>query len=192
MIPTSAKEIIRFTPSDSAPDAENPPVYLIAVPTVMQKKAYRRDVRAVPAFYIADTDMFNLLRDGIKAVVEDGAQAELLELVDSFESAKKTASAEAPIDDALAGDMTTLEDTISRRYSPYAQACADRDYWMGVAPLIACRHFLRGWENVATEFKQRGGLVGEDLLEQLPESHVMEIGWRAMALMSPTRADAKN
>jgi hypothetical protein len=132
--------------------------------------------------------MYQALRDGVRAVVEEEGQAVLLEKLDAAEAAGSGLAEDAE----LARDLAEIETAMRRHHPPYAALEAERAYWLSVAPIVASRHFLRGWEGVAARFERRHGLMPEDLLAEIPDAHVEAIGWEAIALMSPSRAQAKN
>ena len=60
MLPVSANDVIRFTPPDLA-EHENAPLYLIAVPTLLRRAAWRRDVSAQGARYPGDSERFAVM-----------------------------------------------------------------------------------------------------------------------------------
>ena len=213
-LPTSAKEQNRFTPSDYTSDAreaqemaanklrgkkreqrlaeiaarfENSPVYLIATSTILERAKWRRSVLATGARWHDDGAMVACLKRGIAEVVAPGQEAALLDIVDRFADCDE---GQAP--DDLAIDFAEIERTVQGAYPAYAGLAADRAYWLSVAPILAAQHFLRGWENVEAPFQQRAGQLTEDCLAMIPESHVMEIGLKAIELMSPTGDLAKN
>lgn len=176
---------IRFTPSG---EGDGAPVYVIAVPTLMQRAGFRRDVAAAGARYPGQDEMFEALREGVRSAVEDDAQPALLETLDAAQAA-----AEGLAEDAeLVRDMAAIETAMRRHHPPYAALEAERAYWLAVAPIVAARHFLRGWQGVAAPFRRVGGLAPEELLAELPDGHVEAVGWEAIALMSPSRVQAKN
>ena len=213
-LPTSAKEQHRFTPSDYARETreakeaaanklrskkreqklaelaarfESPPVYLIATPTILERAKWRRSVLATGARWHDDGAMVACLKRGIAEVVAPAQEAELLDIVDRFAGCDE---GQAPKD--LAIDFEEIERTVQGAYPAYAGLAADRAYWLSVAPILAAQHFLRGWENINTRFEQRAGQLTEDCLALIPEAHVMEIGLKAIELMSPTEDMAKN
>lgn len=185
MIPLSAKDLLPFTP------VEGGPTYQLAVPTMRQRAAYRRDVRAEGVRFVNDADLFELIRDGIRAVVETSAQGALLDTIDNYEPIMRDAEKLAA-DPGLYRDAVEIETTIERHYPPLAQALADRGEWMAVAPLVAFRHFVRGWEGLDVPYEARAGRVTEACLERIPENDIMAVGFRCIALMHPSQADAKN
>lgn len=206
-LPVSARQPDRFTPPASAGD-DLPPVYLIAVPTVMAKAMWQRRVAQAGAVYASDATLTDALRDGIAAVVAEDQRAELLAILDR--KAELQAEAERLLalgDEAVAErealgvaaaevlrQVAEIERVVSRAHPPYRDMVADRGYWMTVAPVLAARHFLAGWENAPGGVRFRrdpDGLAAQDALDALPEGHLLAIGWRAIALMN-AGASAKN
>lgn len=185
MTPLSAKALMPFTP------VEGGPTYMLAVPTMMQRAAYRRDVQATGARYVQDADMLEILREGIRAVVEDDAQPALLEIIDSYESIS-TDPAKLLEDKALLADIAAIEAKIGKHYPDYAEAQADRTFWLGVAPYVAFRHFVRSWDGLDATYEARAGKVTEACMELVPEDDIVAVGWKLLTLMNPTKADAKN
>lgn len=213
-LPISVKELTRFTPSDHSNETreareseatklrgkkretvlaeitaefESPPVYLIVTPTILERAKWRRSVLATGARWHDDQAMVTCLKRGIAEVVSPDQHTQLLDIVDRFTGYEET---QAPED--LAAEFEEIERTVQGAYPPYAGLAADRAYWLSVAPILAAQHFLRGWENVEAPFEYRASLVTEDCLAAIPETHVMEIGLKAIELMSPTGEQAKN
>ena len=213
-LPTSAKEHTRFTPSDHTREVreaqesaanklrgkkreqrlaeiaarfESPPVYLIATATILERAKWRRSVLATGARWHDDGAMIACLKRGIGEVVAPAQEAELLDIVDRFASYDE---AQTPED--LAIDFEEIERSVQGAYPAYAGLAADRAYWLSVAPILAAQHFLTGWENVEAPFAKRAGLLTENCLAMIPEAHVMEVGLKAIGLMSPTGDLAKN
>ena len=213
-LPTSAKEQNRFTPSDYTSEAreaqetaanklrgkkreqrlaeiaarfETPPVYLLATPTILERAKWRRSVLATGARWHDDDAMVACLKRGIAEVVAPAQEAALLDIVDRFADCDE---GQAPGD--LAIDFEEIERTVQGAYPAYAGLAADRAYWLSVAPILAAQHFLMGWENVEAPFAQRAGQLTENCLAMIPEAHVMEVGLKAIELMSPTADLAKN
>lgn len=185
MIPLSARELLPFTP------VEGGATYHIAVPTILQRHAYRRDVVAAGARYPSDKDLLEILRAGIRAVVRDDAQGPLIDLVDNYEAVSGDPQKLADDPDLLK-DIAEIEETIAKHYPAYAEAQADRTYWLGVAPIIAFKHFVRGWDGLDTAYTARGGRVADECLEQVPEADVLAVGWKILGLMNPSLAQEKN
>jgi hypothetical protein len=213
-LPTSAKEQYRLTPTDHSNGAreteeaaanelrgkkrelrlteiatrfENPPIYLLATPTILERAKWRRSVLATGARWHDDDAMVACLKRGIAEVVAPAQETDLLDLIDRFASYGEGL---APAD--LAINFEEIERTIQSAYPAYAGLAADRAYWLSVAPITAAQHFLRGWENIGTPFEQRAGQLTEDCLALIPEAHIMEVGLKAIELMAPTADMAKN
>jgi hypothetical protein len=213
-LPNSAKEQHRFTPSDYGSETreteetaanklrgkkrelrlaeiaarfENPPIYLLATPTILERAKWRRSVLATGARWHDDGAMVACLKRGIAEVVAPAQEAELLDIVDRFAGYDE---GQAPEDISI--HFEEIERTVQGAYPAYAGLAADRAYWLSVAPIIAAQQFLRGWENINTPFEQRANLLTEDCLALIPEAHAMEIGLKAIELMSPTEDMAKN
>ena len=110
-LPNSAKEQHRFTPSDYGSETrdteettanklrgkkrelrlaeiaarfENPPIYLLATPTILERAKWRRSVLATGARWHDDGAMVACLKRGIAEVVAPAQEAELLDIVDRF------------------------------------------------------------------------------------------------------------
>ena len=192
MIPLSAKEVVRVPVDDVT--------YLVAVPTLLSRAVYRRDVQSLGAVYHSDESMLNTLRDGVRECVADDQQGVLIELINSYEIETK-AMAEIG-DDAndqereslkdLQARMGEIESFMQREYDVYNQMSADRGYWLSIAPIMAFRHFVKGWEGSELRYKERGGMLCEALLDAMPAEHIDVVGWKAITLMSPTGGQEKN
>ena len=175
MLATSTKEPVRFTPGRYQ-EAEGAPVYLVAVPSQRQVISWRRAVEEAGGRYHPFERMIACLRQGIREVVADDQQGELLEILDSYEAAvdaRDSEGGDGP-DAELEAQFRQIEDAVYREYPPYRGLSADRGRWLDLAPLIACEMFLVGWENLDVPFKRRrhGGGVDPAALEEIGRAHV--------------------
>jgi hypothetical protein len=190
MITLSAKETIRHEVDGVT--------YLLAVPSMLARAAFRRDVSAMGAAYHTDGALLSCLRDGITECVATDQQGELAELIDSFEyeSGQRSEKDEGTDDDEdfkdLAEQVSQIETFMRSEYPRYARMEADRGYWLSVAPIVAFRHFVTGWEGMDLKYRQRNGLVDESVLEQIPDEQVSEVGWKLLTMMRPGKEEAKN
>jgi hypothetical protein len=198
MIPLSAKQIVRV-PLDRI-------TYLVVVPTLFSRAEYRRDVQALGAVYHSDETMLNILRDGVRECVAADQQAVLLEIINSFEIEQKRLvdlGDDTPTDEEsesladLRNRMEEIEQFVRREYDKYNSMSADRSYWLSIAPIVAFREFVKGWEGGEKRdgfplWKQRSNQVCEDVMEYLPPEHIDAVGWKAIMLMSPTGGQEKN
>lgn len=185
-LPISARETVRYVPRDHLGDGL-PPTFLLAVPTVLARAQWRREVAATGARYPSDEVLIEALRAGIARVVEASQQEELLALVEEWAAA---APAERPAD--LGRRLTEIEQAIRLHDPRYAGLEADRLFWLAVAPLKAFQLFVIGWENLDRAYDKVNGQVSEACLAALPEALVAEVGFHAISLMSPTEGQEKN
>jgi hypothetical protein len=206
----SVKQIARFTPQDlrNADDSpqEGAPVYLIAPPSVMTKARWRSEVASSGAVMPSDSEVFQTLRVGVREIVADHMQEDLLALIDQWEDATNEdepdyekegldpvwAAGEKERRKQLEKRVNFFRNEMRSKYPPYAQKMADQQFYMEIAPYLAAKHFLAGWENVDAEFRQVNGRVPDEVLESIPPEHVFWIGIHAMGMQRPTRADEKN
>jgi hypothetical protein len=165
-----------------------PPVYLIAVPSLRQRLAWRRDLAASGARYAPEPELIASLRRGVEATVIEEDRPALLDLLDRFEAAP-----EEERDAELVDEAEQIGTAMRTAFGPYAALLADRQHWIEMAPLLAAERFLTGWENVEARFNRAGERVAETSLRAIPEGHLAQIGWKAIALMRAPQGDvAKN
>jgi len=209
----SANQVERWTPFDLRSDDDTPLSgaisYLIQPPTRMTKARWRRDVEAAGAFQHGRDELVETLKRGLVEVVAERQHGHWLALIDEWdagwrawmdlrqkldaEAADVTAARERF--EGLSARMLDFENQMKAGYPPYARLLADNSYWLMVAPPLAARHFLVGWENVGLPFERVGGLVPEALLDKLDSIRPgdwPDIGWIAMGLSAVTAADEKN
>lgn len=184
MLPISTKELHRFTPK-SCEGMDRPPVYLLAVPTLAGRGEYRRQMALAGAANPPQEVLLRHLADAVRGVVAEDQRADLLALI-----ARAQAAEELDPDDAQR--LTDLERQLLPFHPPLAAAVADRLYHNELLPLVACKCFLRGVENVPVPFETAGGRVTDDTLAALDQNHLHEAGWAAFALMFVPRGQEKN
>lgn len=185
-LPMSPSVPHRLVPSEYEPDDPGAPVYLISPATLMQRAEYRSTLSGFGVRHPSDAEFFAALRDGLKAVE---AEADLA-VLDTVESV--AAQEGALLDEATAKRMAHLRQWAAEYVPAFGALLRQRLRFDGVSTVLAAQMFLRGWENVNLTFARKDGVVPMDLLDQLPEEHVKEISDKAFALMSVTRAHAKN
>lgn len=207
MLPISAKDTVRFTPADLDGQA-GAPVYIIAVPTMMGRAAWRRDVAAQGAKYPTDSERFAIMRRGVEELADDAQRGRLLDVIATAAAERDDRPRELIADSP---DLAKLHDILRANHPPYATFVSERQYWLEVAPIMAARRFLRGWENVfsfgasaapgsapgardaqALVFRLEHGVVPDDLLDEMDPVHVDRIGWRAIGLLTLGRSAEKN
>jgi len=177
-LPLTKKDLIRFTP-----ERENAPTYLIGVPSIAGRAAFNRRLDEEGISFINDSDLLDIVRAGVREVVAESQQEEILALIDEFESTKTA---------ELAIQVADIEKQLRRVYPPYTEAVAARSYHMTIMPVIAAKCFLRGIEN-GVAFKAQSGVVTDECLEQIAaEGDLDSIGWKAVGLFSPNESQIKN
>lgn len=189
MIPVSAKDVHEFTPGDAGEPA---PVFMLRTPTLRQRAAWRRDIAAAGARFVASSELYELLRQALHETAPRNLD-QLLELIDNHEAA---AEGKAPLDDEVARGVRELE-LAMQVFTPYAELVAARAFWWEIACAQAFRHFVVGWRGVlvndqALEFAARNGLVADAVLELVPEAWIYAAGAAAMGLLSPSSEQRKN
>lgn len=177
MLPISTKDLVRHSSGGATFD--------LAVPSRLQRAAFRRDLAATGARYPSDAELRQAMRDGIEALVAEDQRAELLEAVDQLEAGDSS--------DQVRERIEALERVLVKRFAPYGDLLAARGHWLEVAPIVACQHFLRGWDGLALPFASRAGLVPPDLLDQaLSDEQIVSVGLKILSLMSPGKDQEKN
>ncbi|MDR6770383.1 hypothetical protein [Azospirillum sp. BE72] len=223
MLPISSKDVVHFTPRrdllahlrdlhagahdaktrnelqaaidlvQTEIDAAPQPVYRLAVPSHLQRAAFRRDVLAAGAIFSGYKALYAALRADIEAIGPANLD-EALEIIDAVEAAGNPADADAELRDRFT-EIARIARGLGGRY---AGVEGDFEFYLSVAPFIACRHFLMGWEGVKdaagtdAPFIRRGNLTTEETLGHLGENEVREIGFKILNLMQPTKAMEKN
>lgn len=156
-LPVSAKDLIPFTPSVYESDAEKP-VYRIAVPTLMSKPRWEREVAAAGAVRITEQRTAEFLRDAVTSLLHGDARDTALRDLDSIAELRERQAnlrkGEEFTDEdklelmQLVGRIAELGDWAAQQWPPYAELVAQQDYWFTMSRILAARHFLRGWEGV--------------------------------------------
>lgn len=187
MIPTTAKALHRFVPG-SAKDLPEPPVFLLAVPTRRLRAIYDRELVANGVRpYSRDQQMLRI-REVIDQIEADNKQ-EIIGLLDRLEAA----TPDAPVSDLDLQDWRGLEMRLHALDPQVREMAAANRFYFNMAPQIAARVFLAGWQNRAALF-QRGadGLVPEALIDGVDPMQLQEIWVELVGMLNPSEADAKN
>jgi hypothetical protein len=210
----SVKQVERFVPfqlrdrdGGALPGAQ---VYLLNPPSYMTKARFRRAVGEAGAWQPDQDEMVSVLRRGVTERVAEHQQPQWLSLIDEWDAGwrnlmiqrlqagGKPAEIEAAAQafTAVSARMMDFEAQMRTEFPPYARLLSARHYYFEVAPMIAARHFLCGWENVDLPFALGpDGLVPEALLDQLQAlhpGHAPDAGWIAMGLQHASVDAVKN
>ncbi|HYD29192.1 hypothetical protein [Brevundimonas sp.] len=190
MLPVSTATVLEHTPPGWAADDPTRPVYRLRVPSRRDVFGWRHAVMAAGARFFGPGDVFNAMRDGVRAVIVPDQQGRCLEVIDAIE-----ARAATPETVEL---YARIEATVRADFPRVSQVEADRALYIEVASWEACKRFIVGWERVLAPtgapvpFAAVGGMVDEAALARIPEDHVHAVGARIVELMSPSEDDAKN
>ncbi len=185
-LPVSPAVLHRFTPPRDEGVAV--PTYLLKVPSLIERAAFRRDMQASGARYTPDAEILAHLRDGL-AVFNPANRADLEDALTALEAAAETGEAAAPETLALVSDLETV---LRQHYPPYAAALAERSFALEVQRVIACRHFLRGVEGADFTLTATGPLLPDAEIAKVPEDDRLFIAAEIFRLTQPTETQEKN
>jgi hypothetical protein len=198
------KSVVEFQP-----DKDSPIVYLLKVPTVVDRVRYRRAVRAEGGKAWSELQMLEAMEDGLrKILVEPEDQQKLEELVAAIvtyrgnisevldEFRKEIIEEESSEDQVefIRGLVARMEPPVEVReierivfdhYLPYAEMVADRDVFQEISGLVASRMFLAGWKGLDVPFKRTKTGVSDEMLGHLPRIHLAMIGAHVQQMMEP-------
>ena len=187
----SAHDLVAFSPPDS------PRTYRIAPLTYRERITFRAALAREAGLRPSPQDVSTALRTALREIAPNNLDAALA-VVDAADAARADAEA-APRDaDAqarLAEAQARLAVIISACMDVpvYAELRAAGERWTGMAPWVACRHALRGWEGPGLPpFQRDKGLVPEALLDTMPASEIAAVGWRSFLLVSLDRSAEGN
>ncbi len=178
MLPISARDRIRFTPPALA-EQKPLPVFMLAPLTIAERAKYRRDL-AMTAKQISHTAYQSALANAAKKYLSpvDHESATALLLADDDDSAAARFKLENQLIDAC-GELREL--------------AVLRAYFNDMTVILAAKYALRGWENYPVAFESDStGMVRDAAFNALPDAAIVELGFEALRLMSPTKDQEKN
>lgn len=168
---------------------EAPPVYLLRVPSLQSRAAYKRDLAAEGADYPGDAEFLRAVEAAAKTLLEADEVAKIQGAVDRCRLNEKDEEATSIVNRAM---------ELLAPHDPHIRALrARRTFWFDTAPLLAAQHFLAGADIGAAEpllvKRGLGGVASEAALtEHFPQADVIAAGWHAIALTEIDRPTAKN
>jgi hypothetical protein len=172
--------------------AAKPPAWLIRVPTRRDRIEFECALIEDGLRFDSDREFLRVMRDGIRAVVEEGQAGELLAMVDELEAIPLPRS-DVPQDLLEAVDLVAR--TLRERYQRFAKAEASRARYLALAPIAAAAMFLVGRDGEKPLRRQGTGprsVVAAEEIEKIPDTDLALIGWKAIALMRPTETELGN
>ena len=154
-LPVSARDPVRFTPSDFEESDPKRPVYLISAATLTAKARWERDRAAEGASPIPLSRIRAHLRDAVNALLKGKAKKDALRDLDLVDEAEQATG--APDEKELAERLAVvrrvaeLGDWAAAHWPPYAEIAAQTEYAWKIAQILAAKHFLVGWERVTVK-----------------------------------------
>lgn len=175
-LPISRTDIDRFTPPGSTA------VYLLATPTLMQRAAFKRDLVSLGATMHDRPALLAALRADLRAAAPYNLD-QLIEVLDGYEAAPDEA------DSATKAEVDGMM-RLARAYAgEYAQRLGDNAHFNDVLPIVACKHFLVGWEGVTdadgkpAPFARVNNQTTDATLMAIPAAELVAVGMRAFLRM---------
>jgi hypothetical protein len=179
----SAYDLVAFTPPGS------PRTYRLAPLTYRERIAFRAALAREAGMRPSPQDVSNGLRAALREIAPANIEADAAR--EAADAAPNDAALKAKLAEAQARLAVII--TACMDVPVYAELRAAGERWTGMAPWVACRHALRGWDGPGLPaFQREKGLVPEELLDALPASEVTAMGWRAFLLMSLDRSAEGN
>lgn len=200
MLPISASERMRHTPAIAlSGDAKGKPaVYVLETPSVRTRADMQREFTVQKLYMHADASLMEMLAKGIDAVVETAQLPEIHAIVEAYEGLDEECRMAVKLGEAdevstdIAGEFQQVEQQIHDNYAPFRIMCAQRSEYLHVAPFIICARFIAGWENLDVPFRRVDGLVPEELLTQLPDGHLLDVGAKIITMLNLSLGQRKN
>lgn len=205
LVSTTLPVRFELTGQDKIPKAERI-AYLIKVPSVYDRAAYRRQVKSHGARLWLPGEVRRASRDDILAAKESGgitaadAKGALTTLDDytacvdeAIRVARETGADPEPVPDDIADAFMGLEAAVRGMGGDYAARLADNEYFYEISMIEAVRMFVVGWENVDAQCARHGadGLT-EASLGEIPDDHMRQIDGQVAELMQPSPVTEKN
>ena len=201
----STKAPLRFVPQDQAARPECDQIaYHILPPSVYSAPQLNRALKSRGARVISTGEVLDVLEEGIRALLPNNDQAEVLEerlaVVADFRAWSQSDSAEQRVLAELDRDHEVHElfRIVAQHYPKLADLAADRDWFWDVLGIEAARLQVHDWDNLSgsdgAPLACRRGLDGltDDSLQAIPKNHLQAIGIYVSSLLRPTEREAKN
>jgi hypothetical protein len=178
MILTSTSEIIAFTPTWLT-DQPNAPVFRFRAGSVAERGMLEAELAGTHrAGRVWEFELKNAVRDGVLTLLADDPGVDtLLALFDEQEEGVELSADEKQSRQAVI-------DVLAEHWQPYRDLTAQIARRRELAPIVAARRFLVGFENVDTTFA-RGpdGLASEATLAAIDPLQLIAAGNFAYSLL---------
>jgi len=164
--------------------------YLLAVPTIPTRARFRSALAAAGVIAHAHAEFAAAARETLLEVNTE----ETLGLLSLCDRVAEVGPSALEGDDAVR--WKDVSNTLMRVDPRYRQLVADNTYYLEMAPVIAARVFLTGWENTGLPFQPGlDGLISNDLIEAVAEKFrgdLFQIWVKIVAMLSPDQSAEKN
>jgi len=196
---TSAPVRMEPTGQDDV-DEDKRVAYLVKVPSVYDRAAYRRQVKARGARLFMPAEMRQSMRTDVAAANDAGAFSKdearaANATIDAFEAAlaARDGDADTAVPDKLLQAFMDFEESVRGLGGEYAGRLAENEYYLEIAMIEAVRMFVVGWENVDADFKRVEPVgLSENSLQAISDDHLRQIDGKVGALMAPGGTAEKN
>jgi hypothetical protein len=188
-------------------------VYFVKPPTLTEQTQLQRAILEAGGRQHLPIEMFRQMKRGIqRALGDDEAdlRARLLERIErgitlslemqdgvlggqyaGVEGIEAFLKIQAQLIEA-SDDTEEIATVVADHDARFARMRADNALFPQIAAIWACKLFLRGWQNGPGKFRRQREGVPDDLIQQIPEIHRLEIAAEVRRLSSPTEAERKN
>lgn len=155
--------------TENAPAA---PVFLVRCSTLDQRAIFEAELAGPPwnAARVHDFQLVDELKEAVNAWADPDDLPRLLEVLELRRRAQ-------PLDEGGAALLAALEEAATRNWPGYGALMQRRHNRTVLAPHLALRRFLCGWENVDAPFEtDRHGYPTDSTLEVMTEFERLLIG----------------
>lgn len=201
-------ELIDWIPPEQMrrPESERI-VYTLKVPTVYERVAWRRAVAAKGGRRYGPSTLLATLKSGVLDFMDEGPERDFIvtsideQIGRSMQVMEAAGSASVDADtffEALSAAahgenaLAPVEALIEQVYEPYAAMRARNAVYSEIAAIEGARLFLTEIRNGPPLERDKAGALTDQVLGQIPEAHMLQIGIRIEELVSPTEQEAKN
>lgn len=171
-------------------------VYHLRVPSIAERQRFRRDVIAAGAHYPGESELYDAMREDVRALIHPDDVDRLLALIDACDAEQDALLAGGDATAIVGADgartMRLLERELRRAGAAYAALVADRSYYVEIATVMAAGRFLDRVDGLDIALERRGSVLSDAALDALPAGHAAAIGLKALGLLRPDRSAQKN
>lgn len=180
---------------------DSPNVYTLAPMTFRQRVAFRAEMARIAGVRPSQEDYNNALVAAVTELAPSNMDEALAILAEAAELTKQLEGLAVESEDRPG--LLARSKIVQAHVNQLMVACMDvpvfadlrasHQRWEGMAPYVAAKYSLIGWEGPGLPpFARVRGAVPDDVLDVLPPSELTRVGWRAFVLASVDKAAAGN